>query len=94
MTSTEIASKLSVSSQSSTTSFRSSTFSPFSQFIAVDDLKRLVIEFIKKAQKAKFTDKVQVLVFVAEKNVSSAKSRARASRLKYKTVDERYFPSL
>jgi len=90
MATTEIAPKPSVSSQPPVTPPISSTSSPFPQFIAVDDLKRLVVELIKEAQKAKFTDKVQVSAFVAEKDVPSARSRARASRLKYKIVDERY----
>lgn len=90
MTTIEIASKSSVSSQSSVTSLISSTSSSFSQFIAIDDLKRLIVELIKKVQKTKFTDKVQVSVFVAEKDVSSARSKACTSRLKYKIVDEQY----
>lgn len=53
-----------------------------------------MVGFIKEAQKAESTDKVQTTASVAEKDVPPAGSGARASRLEYKTVDERYFPSL
>jgi len=49
----------------------------------------LLVGLIKEAQKAESTDKVG-----AEKDVPPVGSEARASRLEYKTVDERYFPSL
>ncbi len=94
MAPTEIAPKPSVSPQPPTTPPRSPTFPPFPQSIAVDDLKRLVVGFIKEAQKVEYTDKVQALASVAEKHVPPAGSGARASRLEDKTVDERYFPSL
>ena len=94
MASTEIAPKPSVSPQPPATPPSSPVFRPSPQSIAVDDLKRLVIGFIKEAQKAESTDKVQALASVAEKDVPPAGSGARASRLEYKTVDERYSPSL
>ena len=94
MASTEIAPKSSVSPQPPATSPGSPTSSSFLQFIAVDDLKTLVVGFIKEAQKAESTDKVQVSAFIAEKDVPPARSGAHASRLEYKIVDERYFSSL
>lgn len=60
----------------------------------VDDLKKLVAGLIKEAQNAESTDKAQALASIAEKDVLPAGSGARASRLEYKTVDERYFPLL
>jgi len=64
----------------------------FPQSVAFDDLKRLVVGLIKEAQKVESTDKVPATASVAEKDVPPAGSRARASRLEYKTVDERYPP--
>ncbi|KAI4176460.1 MAG: hypothetical protein LQ343_000996 [Gyalolechia ehrenbergii] len=56
----------------------------------VDDLKKLVAGLIKEAQNAESTDKAQALASIAEKDVLPAGSGARASRLEYKTVDERW----
>ncbi len=90
MATTEIAPKPSVSPQPPVTPPISPTSPPFPQSIAVDDLKRLVVGLIKEAQKAESTDKVQASASVAEKDVPPAGSGARASRLEYKIVDERY----
>ena len=92
MTPTAIAPKPSVSPQPPATFPGSPTFLSFPQFVAVDDFKRLVVGLIKEAQKAEYTNKVQIITPEAEKNVSPVESKARASRLKYKTVNERYFP--
>ena len=51
-----------------------------------------MVGLIKEAQKAESTDKVQTTASAPEKDVPPAGSRARASRLEYKTVDERYSP--
>jgi len=91
---TENAPKPSISPQPPATPPGSPTSPPFPQSVAFDDLKRLVVGLIKEAQKAESTDKVQATASVAEKDVPSAGSRARASRLEYKIVDERYFPPL
>lgn len=80
------------SPQPPTTPPESRTSPSFPLFVAVDDLKQLVVGFIKKAQKAKSTDKVEASASVAEKDVLPARSKARASRLEYKIVDERYSP--
>jgi hypothetical protein len=92
MAPTAIAPKPSVSPQPPATPPGSPTSPSLPQFVAVDDLKKLVIGLIKEAQKAESTDKVQASASVAEKDVPPAGPGARASRLEYKTVDERYSP--
>ncbi len=94
MAPTETAPKQYVSPQPPAIPSGSPTSPPFPQSVTVNDLKRLVVGFIKEAQKAESTVKVQALASVAEKHVPPVGSGARASRLEYKTVDERYFPSL
>ncbi len=90
MATTEIGPKPSVSPQPPVTPPGSPTSSPSPLFVAVDDLKRFVVGLSRKEA----TDKVQTTTPEAKKDVPAAGSRARTSRLEFKTVDERCFPQL
>lgn len=81
--------KPSVSPQPPATPPGSPASPTFPQFVTVDDLRRLVVGLIKEAQKAESADKVQTTASVPEKDVPPAGSRARTSKLEFKTVDER-----
>ncbi|KAL2058743.1 hypothetical protein ABVK25_000034 [Lepraria finkii] len=90
MAPTEISPKPSASPQPPATPPGSPTSMPFPQSVAVEDLKRLVVWLVKEAQNAESADKVQTTALEGEKDVQPAESRARASRLEYKTIDERW----
>jgi hypothetical protein len=81
--------KPSVSPQQPATPPGSPTSLSFPQSITVDDLRRLVVGLIKEAQKAESIGKAQTIASVPEKDITPSGPRARASRLEFRTVDER-----